>query len=277
MTPFDEQAEALLMEAVAHVAAEAILPRFRALDAADINSKDFGDDLVTIADRESERRISEAISTILPGAVIVGEEAVSEGRTDLGCLATAEQAVIIDPVDGTWNFANGLGVFGVILAVVDQGETLWGGIYDPIGGDWVTARRGEGAWFSKRNQRRAVTAAGGPTTLAEAHGHLPTFYFAPEKRATVINACHDVRRFSHLGCSAHEYRTVAQGRVDFALSGGLKPWDHAAGALIVKEAGGTVGLLDGGAYRPATTAGHLLVARNDALWNAAAARFAELA
>ena len=276
MTPFDSTAEARLMAAVRDMAAEVILPRFRALDPGDIDSKETADDLVTIADRESENRLEQAVHGILPGAITVGEEAVFEGRTDLAVLSTAELAVIVDPIDGTWNFANGIGSFGVILAVVHEGQTIWGGIYDPLGDDWMTARRGKGTWFQRRGQRVAVTAAGGPATLSEAHGYLPVFFFPPEKRATIIDSFHDVRRLNNVGCSAHEYRTVAQGRVDFTLSGGIKPWDHAAGALIVEEAGGVSRLLDGSPYTPTAQTGHLLTARNDALWNAAADRYASL-
>ncbi|HSG35751.1 MAG TPA: inositol monophosphatase family protein, partial [Sphingomonadaceae bacterium] len=135
MSAFDEQAEARLIAATRDIAAEVILPRFRALDAGEIDTKSAPDDLVTIADRESERRLEEAVAAILPGAVTFGEEAISEGRIDLSDLGASELAVVVDPVDGTWNFANGLAVFGVILAVMEKGRTIWGGIYDPLGDD----------------------------------------------------------------------------------------------------------------------------------------------
>ena len=265
------------MAAVKTIAAEEIMPRFRRLDPADVASKSQPDDLVTIADTQSEARLEKAIATILPDAVTLGEEAESKGRTPITAAADHPLVVIVDPVDGTWNFANGIACFGVIIAVAHNGKTIWGGIYDPMGDDWVTARQGEGAWFRARDGHIArLSAEGGPTRLGHAHGFVPTFLFEGAARAGIIDTLQHVKRLNNVGCSAHEYRTVAQGRVDFILTARLNPWDHAAGALIVQEAGGISRLLNGAPYAPTLTEGHLLTARNEALWQAAAERFAFL-
>ncbi|MXQ08640.1 inositol monophosphatase [Alphaproteobacteria bacterium GH1-50] len=277
MSVFDAEAEARLMAATRDIAAEEILPRFRALDAGEIDTKSAPDDLVTIADRESERRLEEAVSAILPGAVTFGEEGISEGRTRLADLGDAELSVVVDPVDGTWNFANGLSVFGVILAVMERGRTLWGGIYDPIGDDWMVARRGHGAWSITRDGRRtALSLAGGAEKVGQAHALVPAFMFTGDRRRQILTTSADFARSGNYRCSAHEYRLLAGGRVDTILTASLNPWDHSAGALIVEEAGGVARLLDGRAYDPTIRSGNLLTARNEALWADAARRFAFL-
>ncbi|MEM9972287.1 MAG: inositol monophosphatase family protein, partial [Pseudomonadota bacterium] len=110
--PLDADAEARLIEAVRQIAREEILPRFRALRPADIATKSRDDDLVTVADRAAEARLTEATQDILPGVVVVGEEAVAEEPSRRDALADAATCLIIDPVDGTWNFAHGLATFG---------------------------------------------------------------------------------------------------------------------------------------------------------------------
>ena len=277
MTPFPAEAEQAFMSAVETITAEEILPRFRRLDPDEIAAKSRPDDLVTIADTRSEARLEEVIAAILPDAVTLGEEAESKGRIPITAAAEHPLVVIVDPVDGTWNFANGIACFGVIVAVAHEGQTLWGGIYDPMGDDWVTARRGAGAWFrAKARAPVQLSARGGPTSFGAAHGFAPTFLFDGAARQGIIDTLAHVRRLNNVGCSAHEYRTVAQGSVDFILTARLNPWDHAAGALIVEEAGGIARLLDGRAYAPTVTEGHLLTARNEALWAAAAERYAFL-
>ncbi|MGI9388620.1 MAG: inositol monophosphatase family protein, partial [Boseongicola sp.] len=97
-------AEAALIDAVREVASQEILPRFRSLDPKDIATKSRKDDLVTIADREAERRLTEAARSILPEAVVVGEEAVADDPDLQNGIADADSCLIIDPIDGTWNF-----------------------------------------------------------------------------------------------------------------------------------------------------------------------------
>jgi len=108
---FPVGADADLIKAVRKIAAEEILPRFRSLVDGDIATKSRMDDLVTIADRETERRIGEVAEALLPGVTVVGEEAVSEDAKVRDAIDHST-CLIVDPVDGTWNFANGLATFG---------------------------------------------------------------------------------------------------------------------------------------------------------------------
>ncbi len=274
---FDAAAETGLIEAVREIARAEIMPRFRSLLPGEIEAKTRADDLVTIADKRAEERLTEAVARLMPGAACVGEEAVSENPAVRDRIETAGTCVIVDPVDGTWNFANGIPAFGVILAVAQEGETIWGMIYDPIGDDWVTARRGEGARFVRPGRGEvALTLSAGPDGIADMNGMVHTYLFHGDERRRLFGLLPDFGKTGNLRCSAHEYRTLAQGGTDFVLSPVLNPWDHAAGCLIAEEAGGIARLLNGEVYRPTIKDGRLLVARSASAWGVLSGTFADL-
>jgi len=264
---FPVGADADLIKAVRKIAAEEILPRFRSLVDGDIATKSRMDDLVTIADRETERRIGEVAEALLPGVTVVGEEAVSEDAKVRDAIDHST-CLIVDPVDGTWNFANGLATFGVILALSHQGETIWGMIYDPIGDDWVIATRGQGARFVKSDGTK--TALRFPQTRVpkaeDAVGYVHSYLFEGDERRRLFSRLPDFYRTDALRCSAQEYRLLTRGIVDFCVSPVLNPWDHAAGCLIAEEAGGVARLLGGEPYRPTQREGRLIVASSEACW-----------
>ncbi|WP_068113726.1 inositol monophosphatase family protein [Tropicimonas marinistellae] len=262
MIPTTDQ-ERDLVEAVRAAAKAEILPRFRNLDTAAIDTKANADDLVTIADRRAEEAITTAVARIMPTAEVIGEEAVAEDSSLLERIGLAETAVIIDPIDGTWNFAMGLSIFGVLLAVTHEGETVFGLLYDPVNDDWVVARRGGGTWFCTADGRKrqlhldAVVRGetkfagyGAPALLPE---HMrERFQLDLLKRGRVMD----------LRCACHTYRMMCFGVGNFGIDLKLMPWDHAAGALAFTEAGGCVGLLDGRDYRPTIHDGYMLSARD---------------
>lgn len=132
-----------LGDCVREAARAEIMPRFRNLGAADVSEKTSAIDLVTQADLLAEHRITAALRERFPAALVVGEEAYDADRSVVPALADAELAFVIDPVDGTFNFAAGLPVFGTMLAVTVRGETVAGIIHDPVLGDTVTAIRGQ--------------------------------------------------------------------------------------------------------------------------------------
>ncbi|MCA0848801.1 hypothetical protein LCL92_16095 [Salipiger thiooxidans] len=138
------EAEALVA-LLRKVGREIVLPRFCNLDPAEIDAKTEPTDLVTIADQEAEVALAAGARAIFPGCEVVGEEAVSDDPALLDRIAGAATCVIIDPVDGTFNFTRGLAVFGIILAVTRHGETVLGLRYDPVADDWVIAHRGGAA------------------------------------------------------------------------------------------------------------------------------------
>ena len=244
-----------------------IMPRFRNLGVGDIATKSRVDDLVTEADTRAEAMITRALQMAFPDALVIGEEAVAKDATLLDKIADAPLAFIIDPVDGTWNFAKGLPLFGVILAATQYGKPAFGMIYDPVMDDWAisdteTAPRMETSFGMPKPLKVSMGKA-----VEELSGYVPLHLFAHHQRPQLAATFPSFGRIGSLRCSAHEYRMLAQGHVDFMLTAMLHPWDHAAGALIAQRAGAHVEMLEGGEYSAARHEGHLLIAPDKVTWN----------
>ncbi|MEM1274541.1 MAG: inositol monophosphatase [Pseudomonadota bacterium] len=255
---------AALIGAVRTVAAAEILPRFRNLDAAEIGEKSSVDDLVTVADRAAEVALSAAASRVLPGAAIVGEEMVSEDPSHLEKITGADACVIIDPIDGTANFVAGLPTFGVILALVENGQTTFGLLYDPVSDDWVAAAAGQGAWYGKPGAPDRPLRAR-KVTASQAVGFLSPRLYDNDKRGALFDAYQGFHLVRSLGCSCHDYRTIAFGRADFVSSPMMNPWDHAAGVLVLHELGGETRVAGSAAYAPHLTQGPIAGAGTPAI------------
>ncbi len=272
-----EARRSLLLEAVREASRKAILPRFRNLAEGDIGQKSGPADLVTLADTEAEALITEMVAPAWPEAVVLGEEGVAADPAARQRMAEAEWAVIVDPVDGTWNIAKGLATFGVILAVCHKGQPVFAALYDPVMDDWVEASAGQGAVLRGPSFSRPLRVSQ-ETERRRMNGYIPVGLFPMETRRRLVQDFPDFGRVTSLRCSCHEYRMVAQGHSDFVLSGPTPhPWDHAAGALAVTEAGGVARFVDGEPYRTERLKGVLLTASNEVLWQELAARFAYLA
>lgn len=271
----DAEAEAALVALVRRVARAEILPRFRGLGAEDAAAKSAPDDLVTEADLAAERALGAGIAEILPDALIVGEEGAAEDPGLLDRLNGADRAVVVDPVDGTWNYAHGLAIFGTMIAALEGGETVWGLLYDPVFDDWVVARRGGGAWFVRADgHARRLTLSG---KLPEAAvTFLPLHLFEENRRPVIARAMAVGGRTVSLRCSCHEYRTLLTGGAAALVHGTMKPWDHAAGALALAEAGGVARLLDGRPFTPLADDAPIIAARDEASFARTLARFGNL-
>jgi len=244
-----------------------ILPRFRRLAGGDIRSKSEPTDLVTEADEAAERMIRAELQEIAPDALFIGEESVAADPDLLGKLAHADFAVVVDPVDGTFNFASGIPAFGVMASVVWKGETVAGLIYDPMGDDWVMAEKGAGAFLRRPDGETVALSVATPRPIGEMVGMASPGYFFGEDRERILGNLAKVRFFANYRCSAHEYRTFAGGHVQFVLYNKLMPWDHLAGTLIAVEAGGHVARFDGSRYLPSHVDGGLLVATDVDSWH----------
>jgi fructose-1,6-bisphosphatase/inositol monophosphatase family enzyme len=233
---------------MAEAAETEIMPRFRSLEDGGIREKAGALDLVTDADEQAEWRIRDNCAKAFPNALFVGEESVARDKTLLGKIKDAELAIIVDPVDGTSNFAWGLPLFGVMAAVVSRGETLAGLIYDPVGRDWHKGLKGYGAWGQSATGKTRDLHVAKPEVLSEMTG-LSSWYLMPEpqRSRTVANLAKTKACFNYR-CAAYEYRLIAEGLVHFTLHYMLMPWDHAAGVLIHQQAGGFSALLDGRPY-----------------------------
>ena len=251
------------------VAERIILPRFRNLATDQIIEKAPGD-LVTIADREAEQALSEGLRRIDGTAAVIGEEAAAADPSVLDAVGGA-RVWIIDPIDGTEHFAAGRSPFGVMVALAEHGRVEAAWIYDPVRGRMCHARRGGGAFIDGV----PVTIRTPPNTRPIAT--LATKFFPAPLRETVeaqAATAFDLVPFPR--CAAEHYPTLCLGgnQVGFFLR--TLPWDHAAGSLLLEEAGGCVRRWDGAAYRLDDGKTGLLLACDAATWDLAhATLFAE--
>ena len=265
---FTEADLVVVADILAEAARREIMPRFRNLSADDVRCKSSPLDLVTEADVAAERMIAAALRGTFPGAAIVGEEGCEAEPILADAVATAELAFIVDPIDGTRNFVAGLPLFGVMAAVTARGEVVGGVIHDPVVGDWAMALRGGGAWLRREDGAHRPLRVADPVPPARMEGMIATT-FLPEPLKTRVNT-----NLSHLAAAAsyrsaaHEYRLAASGQCHVLLYNRLMPWDHAAGWLLHREAGGHSAHFDGSPYRPAHRTGGLLYAPDEASWRA---------
>ncbi len=262
---------------VREVAAAEILPRFGKLASSDISEKGPGD-LVTTADVMAEKRLSAALIALEPGSAVIGEEAADGDASVFEGLRGAAPAWLVDPVDGTHNFAHGKPCFAVIVAYVRGGETVAGWILDPISEEIAWAAAGEGAWLEKADGAKRRLRVAAPAPMAEMRGSLG--HRLRRRLAAKGRTGGEVpARLTHYRCAGREYMDLARGDLHFACyARRLKPWDHAAGVLIHREAGGFAALTEGGApYRPepGIFPGTLLLAPDQAIWRRLEALLAE--
>ncbi|WP_332702082.1 inositol monophosphatase family protein [Devosia sp.] len=242
------------------------LPRFRRLDASMVQVKTEAIDLVTEADVATEEVIKARLAERMPDALFVGEESVAADPALLLRLADADLAVVVDPIDGTANYAAGLPLFATMAAVVSKGETIAGIIYDPMGDDWVMAEKGGGAWLRRPNGEAVRLQVAKPLPLAQMVGCVSVSYLPVDKRAEVLANLAQVRVVSNFRCAGHEYRTLVSGHAQFGCWNKLMPWDHLAGTLMAQEAGAYAARLDGQPYLPHHVDGGLLVAMDQDAW-----------
>ncbi|WEK05582.1 MAG: inositol monophosphatase [Candidatus Devosia phytovorans] len=242
------------------------LPRFRRLNASMVSIKSEAIDLVTEADVATENAIKAAIATWMPDALFVGEESVAADPALLARLATADLAVVVDPIDGTANYAAGLPLFATMAAVVSGGETVAGIIYDPMGDDWIMAEKGSGAWLRRPNGEAVRLQVAKPLPLGEMVGMASVAYMPAAVRPQVLANTAKLRMLSNFRCAGHEYRTFVSGHAQFLSYNKLMPWDHLAGVLIAQEAGGYAARLDGQPYLPHHVDGGVLLATSRDAW-----------
>lgn len=249
-------------------ARDEIMPRFRHLDEGMVRTKTSAFDLVTEADEAAERAITRAINDHSPNTLVIGEEAVAANPALLTASIEDRVAIYVDPVDGTANFAGGLPLFAVMAAVVQNGETVAGVIYDPMGDDFLMTERGCGTWQVFPDGRRVRQKFAEPVSLGEMSGLASAYYLPEEKRREVLTNLAKVRMCASFRCAGHEYRYAAAGYAHFMMYGKLMPWDHLAGALMMEEAGAHVARFDGEPYLPHHRDGGLLIAPDRESWDA---------
>jgi myo-inositol-1(or 4)-monophosphatase len=231
----DESLEALLQTAEVSARRAGALLRERFLGVRTIEYKG-GIDLVTDADRASEAELVALIRARHPAHSVLAEEG--------GMTPGQGMCWYVDPLDGTTNYAHQVPHFCVTVGVANGGELLAGAVFDPMRDELFSASKGRGATLNGKALRasaatslhRALVCTGFPYDVRE-NPEAPLGLFN-----RIIRQVQGVRR---MGAAALDLSYVAAGRLDGYFEFGLKPWDIAAGALIVREAGGAVFQIDG--------------------------------
>ncbi|MEV6347698.1 inositol monophosphatase family protein [Actinoplanes sp. NPDC051851] len=247
---------------IREVAQTVILPRYQRLAADEVHQKGPGD-TVTIADQESERALTRGLTALLPGSAVVGEEGVAADPALRDRIGEGGAVWIVDPVDGTNNFAAGRAPFCVMVALVQDGETTAAWILDVIADALTVAELGSGAY---RNGLRVKTRTDDPGA-AGLQGVIAHRYFPADVRDQVHahgSALGGYTAGRH--CAGYEYPAVATDEQQFAMFWRILPWDHAPGSLIVRESGGVSKHFDGADYQPVDHQRGLLVAANEEIW-----------
>jgi fructose-1,6-bisphosphatase/inositol monophosphatase family enzyme len=263
MDALTQSVHAIMLDA----AERAILPHYQTLSASQIEDK-AADDVVTVADLEAEAILSEKLSALMPEAAIVGEEAVHADPSLMHKLGDA-LCWIIDPVDGTNNFAKGKPPFGILIALAEKGETIAGWILDPLTGRFCHAARGKGACIGE--DRVTARASGTEPPIAG----ISLIFADPDRRKALT--MHITPHYTLVDiprCAAEQYPRLVLGQNDVCVFERTYAWDHAAGVLFTNEAGGKVARPDGSAYRVDEDRRGMIGAATPKLWDQLAERMA---
>lgn len=223
---------------------------------------------VTTADRAAEAFLAPRLAALVPGSVVVGEEAASSDPRVLERLAAPGDVWLLDPLDGTSAFAAGRGPFAVMAALLRDGTAVAAWVLDPLADRLVTAELGSGAEVDGVPLRVPTSPAPGVLRAAVLTRFLPPDLVrhvggVPQTAAALVPGS---------GSAGHDYPALAHGDLDAVLYWRTLPWDHAPGVLLLQEAGGVARRPDGAAYRAAE---HdrvgLLAARSPEAWDRALA------
>jgi fructose-1,6-bisphosphatase/inositol monophosphatase family enzyme len=229
----DDALLAAVEETVRDVVAAEVTPRWRQLTAADVVEKHGPHDLVTTADRRAEEALTERLPKLVPGSVVVGEEAVAADPALLELLHGDAPVWVVDPVDGTSAFVRGDTGFSTLVSLVRGGLPVASWTYAPQLGLFATARRGRGAYL---DGERLHTA--GPREPLRLWISNPVFRDAQERAALDRLEAAGVLTVPCTTSAGLGYLEVARGHADGVAFFWEAPWDHSAGLLLVTEAGG---------------------------------------
>lgn len=249
-------------DVIREVAERELVPHFTTLSDDDIGEKSPGD-FVTAVDLAMERELAKVLVPLLPGSLVVGEEAVHDDKGILGLLEGDAPVWVLDPLDGTGNYAQGMPIVAVIVALVIKGETVAGWIYDPLSRRMAMGAKGEGVhmdgrrlWVKRPEENRSLNGAiyGRFVRLSEPYREI--YGRGRGRMGLVFNA----------RCVGQEYLSRLMGRTNFGVYTRMNPWDHAAGILLHQEAGGIAKMGDGSQYRPAERGYVCLLTPDEELW-----------
>ncbi|MEU1000198.1 inositol monophosphatase family protein [Streptomyces tibetensis] len=232
-------------EAIRKAAAAEILPRWRRLAAHEVDQKSGPHDLVTDADRKAELYLTEALVALLPGSVVVGEEAVHANPASYGAIRDDAPVWIVDPVDGTRQFVRGEAGFCTLVALAHRGTLLASWTYAPADDRLAFAQRGKGARLDGERLFAGVPEPGRDLRVATSHPD----YTTDEQKDALLGLRADGVAPRPCGSAGLEYLAIARGELDAVAFSWEAAWDHAAGLLLVEEAGGAHLTLAGDPFR----------------------------
>ncbi|MFE0173415.1 inositol monophosphatase family protein [Streptomyces sp. NPDC059002] len=232
-------------EALRKAAAAEVMPRFRQLAEGDVVEKSGPHDVVTVADRRAEEQLTADLAALLPGSVVVGEEAVHADPSRYEAIRGAAPVWIVDPVDGTRQFVRGDPGFCMLVALAVDGEVQASWTYAPALDELAVAVRGKGAHLDGRPLVAGSPAPGPAIEVATSH---PDFTTDAQKQALSGLWTEGVRP-RPCGSAGLEYLAIAKGELDAVAFSWELAWDHAAGLLLVAEAGGADLTLAGEPFR----------------------------
>ncbi|MEU7057808.1 inositol monophosphatase family protein [Streptomyces sp. NPDC046197] len=232
-------------EAVRKAAAAEIMPRFCRLADHEVDQKSGPHDLVTDADRLAERYLTDTLGALLPGSVVVGEEAVHADPAVYAAVRGEAPVWIVDPVDGTRQFVQGDPGFCTMVALARDGVVLASWTYAPVHDRLATAVRGGGAFLDGEPLRSGAVEPGRDLRVATSHPD----YTTDEQKRALLGLWRDGVAPRPCGSAGLEYLAIARGELDATAFSWEAAWDHAAGLLLVEEAGGTHLTLTGAPFR----------------------------
>jgi fructose-1,6-bisphosphatase/inositol monophosphatase family enzyme len=249
---FLAQHSADVEEAVRKAAAAEIMPRFRQLAEHEVDQKAGPHDLVTDADRLAEQYLTETLGALLPGSVVVGEEAVHANPAVYEAIQGDAPVWIVDPVDGTRQFVHGDEGFCTLVALAQRGVLLASWTYAPARDQLATAIRGRGAYLDGERLHSGSPEPGRDLEVATSHPD----YTTDEQKHALLGLWTEGVRPRACGSAGLEYLAIARGELDATAFSWEAAWDHAAGLLLVEEAGGAHLTLAGEPFR--ITGGNVL-------------------
>ncbi|MFZ5710162.1 MAG: inositol monophosphatase family protein [Pseudomonadota bacterium] len=228
-----------LMVKAARAAGRSLVKDFREVENLQVSVKGPGD-FVSRADREAERIVKEELMGARPTYGWLGEETGEDKGQD------PTRRWIVDPLDGTTNFLHGLPHWGVSIALEHKGEMVAGVLFDPAKDELFWAEKGAGAWMNDRRLRVSGRRAMGEAIFGTGvpAGNRDAMAAALRDQSRLLPVTAGLRRW---GAGAVDLAYVAAGRLDGYWERGMKPWDLAAGIVLVREAGGMVAPIREGA------------------------------
>jgi fructose-1,6-bisphosphatase/inositol monophosphatase family enzyme len=251
-----------VIDIVREAAATHIMPLWRNLADHEVMEKGSGD-VVTEADHRCEEFLASALEKLLPGSTVVGEESFAADPAVIGALESERPVWVIDPLDGTRNFARQTGPFAVMVCLMLGGETLAAWIYDPVAETLLSAEQGSGAWLGE--QRLEMNDAGKP--IEEMRGAVMVRCLPQRLKEHALSVRDSFAAAFGTGCAAYDYRQLVSGAVDFLFYYRTLVWDHAPGVLILQEAGGYARRYGGESWRPKSDAVELICAAGPESWH----------